>query len=77
MVNSRYLLNAVIFKTPSSTKSLGGREKTQYLSRYARKALLKSAELSGVALGPLEKGSPPLPTREEEHETPGNRYLGP
>jgi 4'-phosphopantetheinyl transferase len=56
MENHRHSLNAVIFETPPSIRSLIGREKSESLSTYARSALFKSAELSGVTLGPLEKG---------------------
>ena len=69
MENSRHLLNVVIFETPSSMKSLVGRAKTEGLSKYARSALFKSAELSGVTLGPLEKGD-----REEPIPSNGSHW---
>lgn len=56
MEKDRRPLNAVIIETPPSMKRLVGREKNKALSRYARNALFKSAELSGVTLGPLVKG---------------------
>jgi 4'-phosphopantetheinyl transferase len=58
-------LNPVLKKVPPRIDSLRGSDKTRALSAHARTALRESADLSGVALGPLEKGERgrPLPTR--------------
>lgn len=56
MENLRFKLHGVILPTPLSCKNLRGRDKNTVLSQHARTALFRSAELSGVALGPLEKG---------------------
>jgi 4'-phosphopantetheinyl transferase len=57
------LLNAVIFETPASMRSLTGPAKAESLSGHARSALYRSAELSGISVGALEKGDlgEPLP----------------
>jgi len=63
MMDTRSNINAVIFETPANVKALPGRERTKALSELARAALRRSAELSAVSLGPLEKGDlgQPLP----------------
>jgi 4'-phosphopantetheinyl transferase len=50
-------LQAVIMPVPLGVRELTGKEKVQVLSAHARTALALSARLSGVVLGPLEKGA--------------------
>lgn len=45
----------VILAVPQLANSLGPREKTAYLSRYARKALALSAQRNRIGLGGLQK----------------------
>lgn len=57
-------IHPVVMAVPIEDRHLKGREKVAALGRYARQALNRSAEFSGVSMGPLnknEKGAP-IPT---------------
>ena len=51
----------VILSVPDKARSLSGRERVLFLSRHARMALARSAELSGIRLGELEKDEKGVP----------------
>ena len=57
-------IHPVIVQVPEAEQKLIGRDKVKSLSRYARKALTRSARYSGYTLGPLEKDDrgAPLPS---------------
>lgn len=57
-------IHPVVMAVPIEDRHLKGRKKVAALGRYARQALDRSAEFSGVSLGPLNKNTKgaPLPS---------------
>lgn len=66
MIDSKFspdfsTLHPVILRVPENKRNLKGRDMVQYLSGYAREALARSAEKSGVRLGALLKSDDGAP----------------
>ncbi len=59
------VLHPVIVSVPEARIGLAGRDKVEFLSKFARKAVLRSAELSGLALEefPKDQAGTPLACR--------------
>jgi 4'-phosphopantetheinyl transferase len=63
-VVDQHSIYPVILPVPHAKKALTGRDKVEFLSKYARKALKRSAQYRGIDLGELikDENGAPVPT---------------